>query len=240
MGWGGEKETIRIYLKLLATSTDRIHENVMKRNYNWFFSSPSTTTTTPGLRCNKRKKYEKWSCGMRWYLWRIIHMAAADASTMNSYKRIYVRSEMENFSLQLEIDCPSAHQEIFHLFPRNTSSSSFSCLSPRLSWPLIRLRVSCDATFISCAMESHMFRYERGETERESYGGSLCMKMCWKIENCRKHESCNFDVHTLLIKAFAFIIRGGNGEKHAQGLAANIKGQVRRSGLSFDCAINGN
>lgn len=130
MGSGGKKETIRIYLKLLATSTDRIHENVMKRNYNWFFSSPSTTTTTPGLRCNKRKKYEKWSCGMRWYLWRIIHMAAADASTMNSYKRIYVRSEMENFSLQLEIDCPSAHQEIFHLFPRNTSSSSFSCLSP--------------------------------------------------------------------------------------------------------------
>lgn len=37
-----QEETIRIYLKLLATSTDRIHENVMKRNYNWFFSSSSS------------------------------------------------------------------------------------------------------------------------------------------------------------------------------------------------------
>lgn len=71
--------------------------------------------------------------------------------------------------------------------------------------PLIRLRVSCDATFISFAKKPHVSvhrnwalsvertkegtneRNKRGERERvmiwlEKY---VYMKLCWKIENCR-------------------------------------------------------
>lgn len=63
----------------------------------------------------------------------IIHMAAP----MQPWILISALCEREKYFL--EIDCPSAHHEIFHLF---SSLKHFS---------LIRLRVSCNATFISLA-----------------------------------------------------------------------------------------
>jgi hypothetical protein len=95
-------------------------ENVMKRNYNWFFL------------CQQKKEYEKWSCGMRWYLWNNSY-GCTDA-TMNSYKRFMWKGEI--FSRN------------WLPFSTPWNISSFLLLK---HFSLIRLRVSCNATFISLA-----------------------------------------------------------------------------------------
>lgn len=108
--------------------------------------------------------------------------------------------------------------------PRNISSfccsqhffffSSSAVLASNKAQSLMRCNI-----YQLCDGKPHV-SVQRGEMERESYGGSLCMKLCWKIENCRKHDSCNFDVHTLLIKASYSLYRTDTSENgnSTQGL----------------------
>lgn len=80
--------------------------------------------------------------------------------------------------------------------PRNISYSFH--LKHSFSFPLIRLRVSCDATFISFAKKPHVSVHRRVERVRV-----MIWSRAWDFAEKLKivGKSCNFDVHTLLIKA---------------------------------------
>lgn len=135
---GVARKTVGIYL-WLATSTDRMHENVCEPELQLVF-----------VKCARRAKYEKWSRGMRWYLWNNSYGCFV-ASTMNSYKCFKCKRRNSIFFL-LEGSELIAFQ---HTEENISSFYTFSSDSSR-SILLIRLRVSCNAIFIRFS-KSHMF-----------------------------------------------------------------------------------
>lgn len=142
IAWCGKKNRWNLLMTCSEPRQNVWECSYTKWNYNWFLWSVQ----------GERSMYEKWSRGMKWYLWNNSY-GCSDALTINSYKCFIAMREISSFfPPELRIDCPSTQPiKIFHLFHTFASDSSGFVL-------LIRLRVSCYAIFISSS-KSEMFPF---------------------------------------------------------------------------------
>lgn len=135
----------------------------MKRNYNWFFLRCASKLKEPKRR-SMRNGVVAWDG-----VYGIIHMAAPKLQLWILISALCERTVNSSFFYNVYV----ARNWLPFSTLRNISYSFH--LKHSFSLPLIRLRVSCDATFISFAKKPHVSVHRRASE--------------WELWSGREHET---------------------------------------------------